>query len=66
MEIKRFFKIASLIISLSAVVCLVFFLLTSWNYCIILFEPRLYIRIPEIILGIISIPFLIKMIYDLK
>ena len=55
--IKRFYKIFSLSMGVSAVGVLVFFLIIDWGRCIIPFEPNNFIRITEIICGLVSLPY---------
>jgi len=55
-KIACIFGIASLMIILM-------FLVISFNSCFILFEPILWIRIPEIIICIFGIYRLIKMVW---
>ncbi len=57
MKFKRIYEIFSLIVGVSAVITLTFFLITSPYKCIIPFEPINYIRIPEIIIGLSVLPY---------
>ena len=59
---KKYIEILALIIAISAVTTLTYFLTSSLDRCIIPFEPNPYIRIPEIIMGIFSIIILTKII----
>lgn len=62
-KITKIYEEICLIWGLSVIILLTFFLTTDWGYCIILMEPAWYIRTPEIILGIIAIPYYVKKIY---
>lgn len=55
-------ELFAIIVSLSAVVTLVFYLITGFDKVFIPFEPNPFIRIPEIIMGIGSVLVLINMI----
>ena len=66
MKLKELYEKICLIWGISVILILTFFLTTGWKYCIILMEPRWYIRIPEIILGVIAIPYYLKKIFTQK
>ena len=57
MKLKQFYEIFSLMVGFSAVLTLIYFLIRSPYKCTILFEPIPYIRIPEIIIGLIVLPY---------
>lgn len=62
MEIKKIYERFSLVFGFASVLTLTFFLIRSPYRCIIPFEPNPFIRIPEIIIGLIIIPYyLIKL-----
>jgi len=60
----RKIELFGLVIGLAAVIVLTFFMITNMDICIKPFEPIIWIRIPEIIMGIFSIIILIKLIGD--
>jgi len=62
-KIKSYYEPICLIWGISTIGIVTFFLITDYNYCIGFMEPLWYIRIPEVILGIISIPYYLKKIY---
>jgi len=62
-KIKSWYESICLLWGVSVILMVTFFLFTSWEYCIIIMEPLWFIRIPEVILGIISIPYYLKKIY---
>ena len=64
MKVKEIMRLISLIAGLSAVITFVFYLAFYYKSPIIFTEPNPFIRIPEIIWGLISIPFLIYLIKD--
>ena len=64
MKIKEIYEKVCLTWGICAMSILTFYLITGGGYCIILMEPIWYIRIPEIILGIIAIPYYLKKIYE--
>ena len=57
MKLKEVYKLFSLSVGVSAILVLVFFLITDWGKCIIPFEPNNFIRITEIVCGLISFPY---------
>ena len=63
-NITKKLELLALAIGLGASATITFFLLNYPAKCIIPFEPILWIRIPEIILGLFSIIFLIKIINE--
>ena len=63
MNWKKIYEPICLVWGVCAIGILTFYLIKGGGYCIILMEPIWYIRTPEIILGIISIPYYIKKIY---
>ena len=54
------------VFGLAALMIILMFLLINFNSCFILFEPRLWIRIPEIIICIFGIWRLSKLLYGKK
>ena len=67
MGLKKFYEEISLVYGLAVVIMLTMFLtFDGLQHCIILLEPNPYIRIPEIILGIIVLPYYFKKIYGGK
>lgn len=61
--IKKIPKLFALVIGFSATATLTFFLYRSPHRSIFPLEPILWIRIPEIIMGLISIPILGYMMF---
>jgi len=59
----KFYEIYSLIVGFGAILTILFFLIYDREHCIILLEPKLYIRIPEIIMGISTIPYYFKKLF---
>lgn len=57
-------ELFGLFVGLAATITLTGFLITGHNKCIIPFEPTAWIRIPEIIMGIIAIFILIRIIFS--
>ena len=57
----NWFRLLACVSGFSAVVIFTFYLITLYDKAIIFTEPILWIRIPEIILGIITAPILFKM-----
>ena len=62
-KIKSYYEPVCLVWGVSTILIVTFFLALDPDKCIIFMEPLWYIRIPEVILGIISIPYYIKKIY---
>lgn len=60
----KLLKLFGLIVGFSAVVVLTYFLVTHSNECLIFFEPNLFIRIPEIIMGLGTIIIYIGMFVE--
>ena len=52
------------IVGLSAVISILFYLIFKFDQCLWFMEPLWYIRIPEIIIGLISVIILGKMIVN--
>ena len=61
---KKVIRVCGLVISLSAVLVLLYFLTLNYDKPIIFTEPILWIRIPEILLGYFSVVVIIKMILE--
>ena len=57
-------RLSALIAGLSAIVCFTFYLGLNYGRAVIFTEPNPYIRIPEIIWGLFSIPMLILFIRE--
>jgi hypothetical protein len=55
--------LAVVVFTFSAVVVFTFYLLTDYNSSTFFLEPIVWIRVPEICLGIFSIPILLRMIW---
>lgn len=68
MKLKKLYEEVSLCYGLAMTIVVTAFLgLDKLDHCIIITEPNPWIRIPEVILGIISIPYFVKKIYkDLR
>jgi len=64
--VKKFYEMFSLIVGVSAVLTLTFFMIKSPYRCIIPFEPNPFIRIPEIIIGLVVLPYYFKKLIILK
>ena len=62
-KMKKTAKLFGLSIGLSAVLVLTFFMIKIPYVCIIPFEPIPWIRIPEIIMGIVASIILVDMIW---
>lgn len=62
MKLTKYFELSALICGLAAILNFVFYLLLDYKSCSIFFEPNHYIKIIEIIWGLLSLPFLIKLI----
>jgi len=60
-EIIENLELISLVVGLAAVIVFTFYLISSYDKALIFLEPNLYIRIPEIVLGVVAIPFLIRL-----
>ncbi len=58
------FEIIALVTGFACLLVWTFYMITHYDNCLIATEPILAIRIPEIILGLFSIPILIKMIWN--
>jgi len=58
----RILEILSLIIALAAILAILFYLITGFSKAVWFLEPKLWIRIPEIVMGIFACVFLTKMI----
>ncbi len=65
MNITIYDKLA-MCFGLAALCIILMFLVISWDSCFILFEPKLWIKIPEIIIAIFGIYYLIKLIFFKK
>ena len=63
MRIKKILELFALSISLAAIITIVFYLITDSTTCFLPYEPNPFIRIPEIIMGIVSIGILISMLW---
>jgi len=59
----KFIDKIACVFGLAALIIILMFLLISFNSCFILFEPKLWIRIPEIIICIFGIWRLSKLVY---
>lgn len=59
---NKYLELFSLIVGLSAILTILFYLITAYNLSIYFLEPMWFIRIPEIIIGIFTIFFLLIMI----
>ena len=62
---NKAYEVISLVAGLSAVATLVFFLIQSPYHCIIPMEPIWWIRYPEIVLGLLVMPFYINQLIKL-
>ena len=58
MKLKKLSRISAHIIGVSAVITLVYYLMSGYQYSLWFLEPIWWIRIPEIILGLFAIPLL--------
>lgn len=58
----KILNIMALIAGLSAVITFTFYLLLGYQHSIIFTEPIIWIRVPEIVWGFVSIPILIKLL----
>lgn len=56
------FEILALIVGLSAVILFTSYLLTDYQACIIIVEPVVWIRLTEVFMGIVAVPFLLNLI----
>ena len=61
-NVKNMYEIFSIIVGASAICIILFFLGLGYDKCIIFMEPILWIRIPEIIVAIIVLPYYLKKI----
>lgn len=61
MEIKKILELSALIAGFAAVVAILFYLITGWGTAVIFLEPNPYIRIIEIVWGLLAIPFLVRL-----
>lgn len=66
MGLKRLYEIICLIWGFSNVAVVTFFLVFSFDSCVIFFESYWFIRIPEIIIGISVLPYYLKKIFGGK
>ena len=64
MKIKKWFEVFALSMAISAVGIFTFYLATLYEHPIIFTEAYVPLRIWEIICGIITIPILIKLLWD--
>ena len=60
---RKIIEAFSLIVGLSAIITIVYYLITDSSTCFLPYEPILWIRIPEIIIGIIAIFLLLRMLF---
>lgn len=60
--VMRKFTILSLCTAIGAIATFLFYLIFNYGQPVWFTEPNLFIRIPEIIIGLISIPFLFRLI----
>jgi len=61
-KIKFYLEMLALIVGVCTITVITFFLATRWEKAIFFTEIIIWIRIPEVILGLISIPILCLMI----
>jgi len=64
MKTKILFEMFGLICGFSAIITILFFLISDWGKPIYFLEPYLWIRIPEIIIGFISSLIILLMIRE--
>ena len=64
MKLNTKLELFALAVSLATVFWFIYCLAFGWGKFIIFVEPTWWIRIPEIIIGLATIPVLIKMVYD--
>ena len=64
MKLKLWFEIFALIIAISAYSLYYCYLSINYSYAIIFTESNPFIRIPEIIFGVFSFPFLVLFLKD--
>ena len=62
MKTRESLELLSLVIGMSAVIVITFYLATNYGKPIYFTEPIAFIRISEIILGLISLPFLFSIL----
>jgi len=65
MNIKKSLELVALAFGIAAMVTIIYYLITKSTTCFLPYEPILWIRIPEIIIGIICIIVLAMMIKNL-
>jgi len=58
-RMNKFYEVFSLVAGVAAVITLTYFLLTGESRCLYFLEPYWFIRIPEIIIGFIVLPYYI-------
>ena len=63
-KITKIYEKICLVVGFAAIIVLIGFLINFWGYHFFITEPLWFIRIPEIILGIIAIPYYLKKIYE--
>ncbi len=64
MKFEKEYEVFSLSVGFAAILILTIYLILDIRICLIIFEDWWFIRIPEIIMGILATPYYIKKIFS--